>query len=81
VLGRPQKHVWRAQIVLLTAEGCGVATLTPQWPRTSLNGGQAAKSRLWRSLEGSFGLADACSLPSRLSLGCIGKGHRGIQYP
>jgi hypothetical protein len=43
--------------------------------------GQAAKSRLWRSLEGSLGLADAPSLPSKLSLGCIGEGRRGIQYP
>jgi winged helix-turn helix protein/DDE family transposase len=28
VLGRPQKHVWRAQIVLLTADGCGTMELT-----------------------------------------------------
>jgi hypothetical protein len=24
----PQKHVWRAQIVLLTAEGCGTMEVT-----------------------------------------------------
>src|SRR5271154_3298986 len=26
----PQKHVWRAQIVLLTADGCGTMELTPR---------------------------------------------------
>ena len=71
----------RSGSVTRSARQIGMATLTPQWPRTSLNGGQAAKSRLWRSLEGSFGPADARPLPSKLSLSCIGKGRRGIQYP
>jgi hypothetical protein len=34
----PQKHVWRAQIVLLTADGCGTMELTrraaPARPRS-----------------------------------------------
>ncbi len=37
------------------ARQIGVATLALRMPRTSLSRDQAAKSRLWRSLEGSFG--------------------------
>jgi hypothetical protein len=40
VLGRPQKHVWRAQIVLLTADGCGTMELTR---RTG-----TSKTSVWR---------------------------------
>jgi hypothetical protein len=36
----PQKHVWRAQIVLLTAEGCGTMELTR---RTG-----TSKTSVWR---------------------------------
>ena len=36
----PQKHVWRAQIVLLTADGCGTAEIMR---RTD-----ASKTAVWR---------------------------------
>jgi hypothetical protein len=36
----PQKHVWRAQIVLLTADGCGTMELTR---RTG-----TSKTSVWR---------------------------------
>ena len=64
-----------------TARWIGVATLASRRPLTSLNARQAAKSQLWRSLEGSLGAVDACPLPSGMSRWCISKGHRGIQYP
>ena len=36
----PQKHVWRAQIVLLTAEGCGTEEIIRQTG--------TAKTTVWR---------------------------------
>ena len=36
----PQKHVWRARIVLLTAESCGVAVV--------MRAAVVAKSVVWR---------------------------------
>jgi hypothetical protein len=44
----PQKHVWRAQIVLATADGCGTFYSTPRCPdagkRISPGGGGKMKS-------------------------------------
>jgi hypothetical protein len=36
----PQKHVWRAQIVLLTAQGCGTAEI--------MRRADASKTTIWR---------------------------------
>ena len=36
----PQKHVWRAQIVLLTAQGCGTAEI--------MRRADASKTTVWR---------------------------------
>jgi hypothetical protein len=65
VTGRnsPQKHVWRAQIVLLTADGCGTMELTR---RTG-----TSKTSVWRwqerfLAEGVPGLLRDKSRPSRI---------------
>src|SRR3984957_6952914 len=63
----PQKHVWRAQIVLLTADGCGTAEIMR---RTA-----TSKTAVWRWQErymtdGVAGLLRDKTRPSRLpSLG------------
>lgn len=36
----PQKHVWRARIVLLTADGCGTAEI--------MRGSGTSKTAVWR---------------------------------
>src|SRR5258708_26936386 len=59
----PQKHVWRAQIVLLTAEGCGTVELSR---RTS-----TSKTSVWRwqerfVAEGVPGLPRDKTRPSRI---------------
>jgi transposase len=59
----PQKHVWRAQIVLLTAEGCGTMELTR---RTG-----TSKTSVWRwqerfAAEGVPGLLRDKTRPSRI---------------
>jgi transposase len=59
----PQKHVWRAQIVLLTAEGCGTMELTR---RTG-----TSKTSVWRwqerfLAEGVPGLLRDKTRPSRI---------------
>jgi len=36
----PQKHVWRAQIILLTADGCGTAAI--------MRGSGTSKTAVWR---------------------------------
>jgi transposase len=63
VLGRPQKHVWRAQIVLLSGEGCGTMELTR---RTG-----TSKTSVWRwqqrfLAEGVPGLLRDKTRPSRI---------------
>jgi transposase len=59
----PQKHVWRAQIVLLTADGCGTMELTR---RTG-----TSKTSVWRwqerfLAEGLPGLLRDKTRPSRI---------------
>src|SRR3954463_6125553 len=59
----PQKHVWRAQIVLLTADGCGTMELTR---RTG-----TSKTSVWRwqdrfLTEGLPGLLRDKTRPSRI---------------
>jgi len=59
---QPQKHVWRAQIVLLTAEGCGTMELTAAPARARL---------VWRwqerfVAEGVPGLLRDKTRPSRI---------------
>ena len=59
----PQKHVWRARIVLLTAEGCGTAEIMRQ--------ANVAKSVIWRwqerfMQEGVDGLLRDKTRPSRI---------------
>ena len=59
----PQKHVWRAQIVLLTAEGCGTAEIMRQTA--------SAKTTVWRWQErfmtgGVAGLLRDKTRPSRI---------------
>jgi transposase len=49
----PQKHVWRAKIVLLTADGCGTAEIRRQTGK--------AKTVIWRWQE-RFGAEGAASL-------------------
>src|SRR6201989_1888441 len=49
----PQKHVWRAKIVLLTADGCGTAEIRRQTGK--------AKTVIWRWQE-RFGAESAASL-------------------
>src|SRR3954452_23507681 len=60
----PQKHVWRARIVLLTAEGCGTMELTR---RTG-----TSKTSVWRwqerfLAEGVPGLLRDKTRPSRIA--------------
>ena len=60
---RPQKHVWRAHVVLLTAEGCGTAEIMR---RTGLS-----KTAVWRWQErfmtgGIEGLLRDKTRPSRI---------------
>jgi transposase len=59
----PQKHVWRAQIVLLTAEGCGTAEIMRRV--------DASKTTVWRwqerfMMEGVGGLLRDKTRPSRI---------------
>ena len=59
----PQKHVWRAQIVLLTAEGCGTAEI--------MRRADASKTTVWRwqeryMTEGIAGLLRDKTRPSRI---------------
>src|SRR5215470_11617180 len=59
----PQKHVWRAQIVLLTAEGCGTEEIMRQTG--------TAKTTVWRWQErfmtdGVAGLLRDKTRPSRI---------------
>ncbi len=49
----PQKHVWRARIILLTADGCGTAEI--------MRGSDTSKTAVWRwqerfMIEGVAGL-------------------------
>src|SRR3954465_14792519 len=60
----PQKHVWRARIVLLTAEGCG----TMELPRRT----GTSKTSVWRwqerfLAEGVPGLLRDKTRPSRIA--------------
>ena len=60
----PQKHVWRAQVVLLTADGCGTAEIMR---RTGLS-----KTAVWRwqerfMTEGVAGLLRDKTRPSRIA--------------
>ena len=60
----PQKHVWRAQVVLLTADGCGTAEIMR---RTGLS-----KTAVWRwqerfMAEGVAGLLRDKTRPSRIA--------------
>jgi transposase len=59
----PQKHVWRAQIVLLTADGCGTAEI--------MRRSDASKTTVWRwqerfMAEGVAGLLHDKTRPSRI---------------
>ena len=59
----PQKHVWRARIVLLTAEGCGTAEIMRQ--------AAVSKTAVWRWQErfmtdGVAGLLRDKTRPSRI---------------
>ncbi len=59
----PQKHVWRAQIILLTADGCGTAEIM----RVS----GTSKTAVWRwqersMVEGAAGLLRDKTRPSRI---------------
>ena len=59
----PQKHVWRAQIVLLTADGCGTAEIMRQ--------AGVSKTVVWRWQErfmtdGVAGLLRDKTRPSRI---------------
>jgi transposase len=59
----PQKHVWRAQIVLLTADGCGTSEIMRQ--------AQVSKTTVWRWQErfmtdGVAGLLRDKTRPSRI---------------
>ena len=61
---RPQKHVWRAQIVLLTADGCGTSEIMRRTGK--------AKRAVWRWQErfmqtGADGLLRDKTRPSRVS--------------
>lgn len=60
----PQKHVWRAQIILLTAEGCGTAEI--------MRGSGTSKTAVWRwqerfMTEGVAGLLRDKTRPSRIA--------------
>ena len=59
----PQKHVWRAQIILLTADGCGTAEI--------MRGSGTSKTAVWRwqerfMVEGVAGLLRDKTRPSRI---------------
>ena len=59
----PQKHVWRAQIVLLTANGCGTAEI--------MHDAGVSKTAVWRWQErfmtaGVAGLLRDKTRPSRI---------------
>ncbi len=59
----PQKHVWRAQIILLTADGCGTAEI--------MRSSGTSKTAVWRwqerfMLEGVAGLLRDKTRPSRI---------------
>ena len=60
----PQKHVWRARIVLLTADGCGTAEI--------MRGSGTSKNAVWRwqerfMTEGVAGLLRDKTRPSRIA--------------
>jgi hypothetical protein len=47
----PQKHVWRAKIILATADGCGTAEIMrPAKPSRWYGGGR--RGSWWRALQG-----------------------------
>ena len=77
----PQKHVWRAQIVLLTADGCGTMELTR---RTG-----TSKTSVWRwqerFLRGRGGLAARQDAPVAHSAAFGGspgtRGRRDANHP
>ncbi len=59
----PQKHVWRARIILLTADGCGTAEI--------MRGSGTSKTAVWRwqerfMTEGVAGLLRDKTRPSRI---------------
>jgi len=59
----PQKHVWRAKIILLTADGCGTAEI--------MRGSGTSKTAVWRwqerfMTEGVVGLLQDKTRPSRI---------------
>ena len=63
-LNSPQKHVWRAQIVLLTADGCGTAEI--------MRRSGTSKMSVWRwqerfMTEGVAGLLRDKTRPSRIT--------------
>ena len=60
----PQKHVWRARIILLTADGCGTAAI--------MRGSGTSKTAVWRwqerfMTEGVAGLLRDKTRPSRFA--------------
>ena len=60
----PQKHVWRARIILLTADGCGTAAI--------MRGSGVSKTAVWRwqerfMIEGVEGLLRDKTRPARLA--------------
>ena len=60
----PQKHVWRARIILLTADGCGTAAI--------IRGSGTSKTAVWRwqarfMTEGVAGLLRDKTRPGRLA--------------
>jgi hypothetical protein len=60
----PQKHVWRAKIILLTADGCGTAEI--------MRGSGTSKTAVWRwqerfMTEGVAGLLQDKTRPSRIA--------------
>src|SRR5258708_32270069 len=78
----PQKHVWRAKIVLLTAYGCGTAEIMQATGK--------AKTVIWRSQdrfrdEGAAGLlrdnTGAAGLAARLPRSAKGVGPRRTRVP
>src|ERR1700688_17452 len=61
---RPQKHVWRPRIILLTADGCGTAAI--------MRGSGTSKTAVWRwqerfMTEGVAGLLRDKTRPSRIA--------------
>ncbi len=60
----PQKHVWRARIILLTADGCGTAEI--------MRGSDTSKTAVWRwqerfMIEGVAGLLRDKTRPPRIA--------------